>query len=268
MAVGLAQMNFRQRLRASLAAVAAILLVPAGIVALGDGSAEHAAGLLGAAVGAWLLVAAPTYVLMLRSLRRRHAEAFEQEDAAAMRAVLRDYESLIGGRTELREQLRAAKAEVLLIEERWIEARDALSTVDRARLDRRLHAGLLNNLAWSTAHAGDPRSAIEIAQRALGEARASDSPRTEAIRGTLGVAYALDDRPGDAIPILEELLRVGGTPRMQAIRAFFLGEARRALGKHQAAADAYRKAIAMQRAGKWTVRAQRALEALPKDAYR
>jgi hypothetical protein len=55
---------------------------------------------------------------------------------------------------------------------------------------------------------------------------------------------------------------------MQAIRAFFLGEARRARGEHQAAADAYRKAIATQRAGKWTVRAQRALDALPKEAYR
>jgi tetratricopeptide (TPR) repeat protein len=185
-----------------------------------------------------------------------------------MRAVLRDYESLIGGRPELREQLRAAIAEVLLIEERWVEARDALATVDRARLDRRLQAGLLNNLAWSTAHAGDPRGAVEIAERALAEARAAASARTEAIRGTLGVAYALGDRPSDAIPILEGALRAGGTPRMQAIRAFFLGEARRARGEHQAAADAYRKAIATQRAGKWTVRAQRALDALPKEAYR
>lgn len=268
MAVALAQMGFRQRLRAMMIAVAAVLLVPTAIVALGAGSAEHAAGLLGAAIGVWLLVAAPTYLLMLRALRRRHASAFENEDAAAMRAVLRDYESLIGGRPALREQLRAAKAEVLLIEERWIEARDALATVDRARLDRRLHAGVLNNLAWSTAHAGDPGRAIALAEQALEEARAAASTRTAAIRGTLGVAYALGDRHAEAAAVLEEVLRLGGSPRMQAIRAFFLGEAQRALGKHQAAADAYRRAIAAQRAGRWSVRARRALEGLPRAAYR
>jgi hypothetical protein len=53
---------------------------------------------------------------------------------------------------------------------------------------------------------------------------------------------------------------------MQAIRAFYLGEARHALGQHQAAAAAYRRAIAEQRAGRWSVRAKRALERLPRPA--
>jgi hypothetical protein len=266
MALALAQMNFRQRWRAVLIGLGAVLLVPASIVALGEPSAEHSIALIGAAVGAWLLVAAPIYVAMIRALRARHARAFEREDAAAMRAVLRDYESLGRGRAEFHEQLRAAKAEVLMIEERWAEARDALATVDRSRLDQRLHAGVLNNLAWSTALAGDPSRAIRLAEQALAATKSAAGGHRAAIRGTLGVAYALADRPKDAAGVLEEVLRAGGSPRMQAIRAYYLGEARRALGQLPAAADAYQRAIAEQRAGRWSVRAKRALERLPKPA--
>jgi tetratricopeptide (TPR) repeat protein len=266
MALALAQMNFRQRLRAVVFGLGAVLLVPSSIVALGAASVEHAIGLIGAAIGAWLLVAAPIYVWMIRALRARHARAFEEEDTAAMRAVLRDYESFGHGRGDFHEQLRAAKAEVLLIEERWAEARDALATVDRSRLDPRLHAGVLNNLAWSTALAGDPARAIRLAEQALTATKTSAGGHRTAIRGTLGVAYALDDRPTDAVEALEDVLRAGGSPRMQAIRAFYLGEARHALGQHQAAAAAYRRAIAEQRAGRWSVRAKRALERLPRPA--
>lgn len=264
MALALAQMNFRQRLRAVVIGLGAVLLIPSSIVALGASTMENALGLVGAAIGVWLLVAAPIYVWMIRGLRARHARAFEQEDAAAMRAVLRDYESFGRGRAEFHEQLRAAKAEVLLIEERWAEARDALATVDRSRLDQRLHAGVLNNLAWSTALAGDPGRAIRLAEQALSATKTSAGAYRSAIRGTLGVAYALGDRPNDAAETLEEVLRSGGSPRMQAIRAFYLGEARLALGQHRAAADAYRRAIAEQGAGRWSVRARRALERVPK----
>ncbi len=266
MALALAQMDFRRRLRAVVLGLGAVLLVPATIVALGEASVERAAGLIGAAVGVWLLLASPIYLWMIGSLRARHARAFEEEDAPAMRGVLRDYESLGGGRPEFHEQLRAAKAEVLLLEERWVEARDALATVDRSRLDRRLHAGVLNNLAWSTALAGDPARAIKLAELALAAARGSEARQRTTIRGTLGVAYALDARPEAAAAALEEVLQAGGSPRMQAIRAFYLGEARRALGQPEAAAAAYQRAIAAQRAGKWSVRAKRALERLPKGA--
>ena len=61
--------------------------------------------------------------------------------------------------------------------------------------------------------------------------------------GTLGAALTISGQPEEAVPLLEQALVRGGTQRDQSARAFFLGEALRALGRMDAAAAAYSRAV-------------------------
>jgi tetratricopeptide (TPR) repeat protein len=70
----------------------------------------------------------------------------------------------------------------------------------------------------------------------------------------------------DGILSLEQALARGGTARLQATRAYFLGEGMHALGRHDEAAKAYRRATEETPDGEYGRRAGTKLEGL--HAYR
>jgi hypothetical protein len=74
---------------------------------------------------------------------------------------------------------------------------------------------------------------------------------------------------GDAaegLSLLEQAWARGGKPRHQAGRSLFLGDAHAALGKHEDAVKAWKRAIELDGSSPYAERAKRQLESM--SAYR
>jgi hypothetical protein len=128
-------------------------------------------------------------------------------------------------------RVRLVQASVLVLEERWREARTVLERLDRAMLS------------------ADDRARYDD-QHALAAALSGDAAATTRVRT---LARALDaTAPADA---------------RRPIVCFHLGEAHRALGHHAEASAAYREAIACAPEGRYAERARLRL-AEPVQPYR
>ena len=138
------------------------------------------------------------------------------------------------------EMEKVGKGERLLLAERWAEGRDVLASIDRSLLPLMNRPGVLNNLAYATAQAGDPGRAIALIADALKEAEAigPDYPQEKLpfLHATHAIALHLDDKHEEAIALLEPLVAIEKPVRTRSTRAYYLGQAYRALGRTSDAA--------------------------------
>jgi tetratricopeptide (TPR) repeat protein len=191
-------------------------------------------------------------------LSAKYKDAFQRGDIqevmrlrALMRAARPEGEMTV-------EFEKVGDGEVLLLHERWADARDTLARVDRSILPVENRPGVLSNLAYATAHAGEPEQAIELVRRALGEAAALGShypaEKLPFLRGAHGIALGLAGRHEDAIAWLEPLVAIEHPKRARATRAYYLALSYRALGRYADAARAF--AIAAEGEGPFADRAR------------
>jgi tetratricopeptide (TPR) repeat protein len=210
--------------------------------------------------------------VIVRGAYRRLRRLIEAEDYAGARALIAELTALYAGSRSALEGLRLQEAGVLSHEGRYPEAAALYASLDAGRLGAGWKPLLLNNLAWTLALSGDAPTAVQRARESL---EASDKTGDRAVGvvdlrsyqlGTLGTALVLAGEPGEGVRLLEQAFARGGKPREQAARSFFLGEGLRALGRHEDAAQAYRRAVQLSPACRFGKRAQASLEGL--RAYR
>ena len=170
----------------------------------------------------------------------------------------------LSGAGDAPEQLEMEKVgtgERLILAERWADARDVLASIDRSMLPEMNRPGILNNLAYATAQAGDQERAIELVTTAQKEAEAmgADYPQEKLpfFRGTHGIALSLAGRHEEAVALLAPLLEIEKPARARSVRAYYLGQSFRALGRTAEAARALEVAAAGE--GPFVPRAEAAL---------
>lgn len=163
----------------------------------------------------------------------------------------------------MREMEKVGKGERLLLTETWAEARDVLASIDRAVLPDMNRPGVLNNLAYATAQAGDPEKAIPLIEQARAEAdrMGDDYPneKRQFMRATHGIALSLAGRNEEAVALIEPVIAIENPKRARTTRAFYLAKSYAALGRADDAARMFELA-----AGGEGAFAPRAKEALAK----
>ncbi len=201
----------------------------------------------------------------LAELTARYKDAFQRGDlaqveevAALIRAASRAF---VGDAPEAQEMEKVGQGERLILTERWAEARDVLASIDRSLLPRMNRPGVLNNLAYATAQAGDPERAIELILHALEEAEAigADYPAEKLpfMRSTHAIALSLAGRHEEAVAILEPIVEIEKPVRARSTRAYFLAQSYRALGRTADAKRAFE--LAARGEGAFAKRAEEAL---------
>jgi tetratricopeptide (TPR) repeat protein len=180
-------------------------------------------------------------ILVRRAFRRLGRLVAAQEHDAA-RALLGELRELYAAYPKQLAHLRMMEAGLLSREGRNTEACSLLESLDRTHFAGVQLAHLLNSLAWSLTQTGRAHEAVPLARASL-EASSDSAGELRGYQlGTLGSALALDGQAAEAIMHLEEALIRKGTAWALSIRAFYLGEALRALGRHDEAAKAYARA--------------------------
>ena len=261
-------------LRTKLVYARAFVWLGAVAVCLGLAAALHATPVYFLPVVVLFTIFAPRRLglLMVRRAYRRLGRLNEAQDFEASRRLIVELREIYLGSRTMTEQLRLQESIVHSLSSRHAEAVAMLSSIDRACLGAPYVPLLLNNLAWSLALSGNPAAAVQRARESMA---ASDTAGDRAVTaynlrgyqlGTLGTALVLAGEPDEGVPYLEQALARGGKPREQSIRAFYLGEGLRALGRHAEAAKAYERAVKEAPDGEHARRAGACLEGL--SAYR
>jgi tetratricopeptide (TPR) repeat protein len=229
--------------------------------ALGVGAARglHPAFTITVAAAVFVVFTRYAPLLVLRGAYRRLARLVRAEDRAAARVLLGELRACQTQPSAL-AGLALTEAAILATEERHAEARALLEPLDRRLFAPPSLAHFLNALAWTFAQTGRAHEAVELARESLATGRVAGLRSYQL--GTLGTALVLDGKPDLALAPLEDALSQGGTARAQAIRAFYLGEALRALGRRDDAKKAYTRATEAGPATTYAERAKRELEAL------
>lgn len=182
-----------------------------------------------------------------RRLLVQYRAAFERGDVDALERARRLLRAGLPDSAVMTHAELVGDGERLILQERWAEARDVLARIDRAQLPEVSRPGVLNNLAYATALAGEPARGAELARRAIEEAKAQGAAypreRHPFLRGTLGIALSLAGEHEEAIALLEPLV-ADGPPRAIATRAFHLGQSLRALGRFDEAERALSRGAA------------------------
>jgi tetratricopeptide (TPR) repeat protein len=165
------------------------------------------------------------------------------------------------------ELLRLYEGGTLLIDGNVEAAAVLLASIDRKVLHPRWHPRLLANLALALAEKGESEKAVLVARESMGTAVSSgavwadDDLRTYQLTA-LGVSLVAAGSYAEAIEPLEQaLVRGGESPRGQATRAFYLGEALLGLGRTADAERAWRRAAECGQASRFVDRAQDRLAA-------
>jgi tetratricopeptide (TPR) repeat protein len=207
---------------------------------------------------AWIL--AIVFLLGVRPVQRRAGRAVAGRAFARLgatmsaerfdeaHAILDDLRGVYARAPSALELLRVQESTLLVLEGRFGDAIRLFDSIDRRKIRKEVLPWLLNNLAWALARAGDGPRAIAVARESIeasGEAGEFASP-TDDLRacqlGTLGAALVVAGQPSDALDPLGQALARGGSPRLQASRGFYLGEALHALGREDEARDAWKRA--------------------------
>lgn len=201
------------------------------------------------AVGAiWLLNRRVATFIAMRA-HRRFAALVEQKRTTEAHELMHELRELYAGSIAALEQLRMNESIVYSTSGHHAKAIAMLESIDPQRLTPPWRPWYLNNLAWSLAHTGQAARAVAMARESIAasEAAGDTAVMLEDLRafqlGTLGASLVLAGDPEAAVAPLEQSLARGGKPRHQAARAFYLGEALRALGRADEAAAAYDRAI-------------------------
>jgi hypothetical protein len=179
-----------------------------------------------------------------RMVRRAFDElraAMIAEDAAAARST---FEQLAHLRrwAGWRSVLDLHEASVLMAEQRWTAARTRLEAMDPARLPWWAPAHYDAMLGMAMAKSGDTAAAVSVAQRALTHPVRMRRAERGKLLLALGMVNVLAARPTEALATLDRY-DPPGDARLRAIRAFYRGEALRALGRTDDAARAYEAAV-------------------------
>jgi tetratricopeptide (TPR) repeat protein len=202
------------------------------------------------------LVTALTWWLQRRTLKlvalwqwRRLRKLWTAERFDDVRALLAELRFLYAGSRSSREVIAHYEATALSIGGRHAEALALFESIDRRFLPARTLPWLLNNLAWTLTLMGNGERAVATAREssdasaAAGDTAATEEDLRACQLGTLGAALTVAGRAEEAVGPLEQALARGGTPRQQAARAFFLGEAFHALGRRDDATSAWQRAV-------------------------
>lgn len=151
------------------------------------------------------------------------------------------------------------EGELLLRLERWIEARETLERVDRSRVLAVARPGVLSEIGYAIAHAGDPARGVEIIDGAMAEAgsqRDYPSYKLWFLRVRRGIALSLADRHEEALAELTGALDAGdGAPHDWTAAMFFMARSLRAIGEQEAASHALGR-TASDGVGRWAARAK------------
>jgi tetratricopeptide (TPR) repeat protein len=195
---------------------------------------------------------------------RRFVHSCQTEDTATARKELAEITRVSLLVPNIHRVLPQWETSILLIEERYQEALPKIEALNRRLTKGRMKLHKMNNLAWCLAHTGDSARAIEIAQSVLREAEHQPSNNFFPYAlGTLGTAYYFANQPARAHEFLQRSLAVGeNNPRSQAARAYYLGESFRAMGKTEAARQAYQRAIQELPGSRYAVHAEERLRLL------
>jgi tetratricopeptide (TPR) repeat protein len=241
--------------------VLASLLAATAYVALFTTKGTLRAVLALIAYGLVAVVAVAARSVAWGTILRRQRDAFEREDAAALRALARALRPFSSDAT-LGGLAASIDLNAMLCEERFAEVCALLTEAVGRPMASGQRAVVENALAWATAHAGAPQQAIPIAEAALAHGAQLSTHERALCHGTLGAALVLAKRPADAIVELEKALGAGGTPRAQTIRFFYLGEALRGLGRVEEARAAYNRSMRELSTSRWATRARTARDTL------
>lgn len=203
---------------------------------------------------------------VMQDASEKYKAAYERGDLAQAEhfsALMRAF-SGAGDSPEQLEMEKVGQGERLILVERWAEARDVLASIDRSMLPQMNRPGILNNLAYATAQAGDPERAIELILQAQEEAKAigASYPQEKLpfMRGTHGISLSLMGRDEDAVALLAPLVEIEKPVRARTARAYYLGQSLRALGRIAEAVPPFE--IASKGEGPFAQRAEAALAEL------
>lgn len=172
----------------------------------------------------------------------------EGERYAEAHAHLADLRRVYAHSASALELLRVHEGSVLGYERRYADAVRLYESIDRRKLSKETLPWLLHNLAMCLARLGDGARAVAAARDSIEQSGAAgdrmrwgDDLRACQL-GVLGTALFVDGKPSEAVGPLEQALARGGTPRQQAGRSFYLGEALHTLGREDEARAAWKRA--------------------------
>jgi tetratricopeptide (TPR) repeat protein len=205
--------------------------------------------------------------LLLRHQRMVNAALDVDDKTASQRGYeeLEEFYRAFAPRTQWARQMRANG---LLVQHRWSDARAVLESIDRATLTPAEQASLDNNWAWLLAHDGATGEAVTLAERACAAASSLAERQRAFFHGTLGVALSLDGRHAQALKPLTLALELGGPKWAQAVRSLYLGESLWALVRIDEARAAWQRAVDEAPASEWGQRARLRLDTAVANAYR
>ncbi|CAN5900584.1 hypothetical protein BH11MYX4_BH11MYX4_44580 [soil metagenome] len=243
-----------------------LMAIPIGIEAVGGRLGVHLPALRGAIL---LTVSLVPGLFMLAAIWRalsigsEFSAAYEKEDFEAIGRLKRLMDGVGPPRTPFdRANRLLGEAELFLHFERWSEARDLFDRIERESLPELLRPGVLSELGYATAHAGQPELGLERATQAWKEAEAqSDYPDGKYwfVRARLGITLSLAGLHDDASEVLRDVLCLeGGDARMWTAAQFFLACSLRASGDFDEAAA--HLGHATEGEGPYVQRAKAALE--------
>jgi len=200
---------------------------------------------------------------VVAQLTRLYKQAFDKGDLAIAEQISAMMRQFSDGSPVNVEMEKVGQGERLLLSEKWAEARDILASIDRSLLPDLNRPGVLNNLAYATSQAGDPQRGIELIVTAIEEADAlgADYPQEKLafLRSTHGISLSLAGKHEEAVSILAPIVEKHEAPaRARTVRAYYLGQSCRALGRHEEATRAL--TLTASGEGPFVPRAQAALE--------
>lgn len=240
-------------------------LVPLLLVSIGLSMVAKPAGLLPLVL---VMVVLQRMTQIVKRLGRATA-AQDMEEAARLRRLI-DGEGPPRNRTERSVRI-LGDAEALLAAEKWAEARDLFATIEVDALVAIAQPGVVSELGYATAHAGQPAEGVEHLLRAVRMADAQPKyPRTKRwfVDQRLGVALSLAGRHDEAITVLDDVTsNGGGEPRPWTEALYFMAQSFAALGVTDASVDLLSLA-ARDGDGAFKARARAALEIAKSHPHR
>ena len=196
----------------------------------------------------WIVFRGPIVAWAARrenaALTALYTEAFERSDADSLAEV----GALIARLWSSEARRSIALADELIVRHRWDEARNTLLGVEVNGLPPIMVAMVLNNLAYTTARAGDPMEGVNLAERASAAIEAchtASASQRSACRGTMAIALTLSGEHRRALPLLLEIVDEPDIERVRGERLYWLAVNHRALGQPDEAALAFARSASM-----------------------
>ena len=212
------------------------------------------------ALGVGTAVVVARVRLIKRSWRRLQV-AVETGDAANAKRHLARLKRLHARHDQTLNLLHLTHAWLLTDEERYLDARFLLEHTDPNALPAERLPFYEGQLALCFAHTDEQDRAVELAHIAVWRAGNVNQPLLPYCKRIVGVALLRSGRSNEAIEALQDAAEALH-PEGDAMRAFHLGEALRAVGRTDEAQQAYDRARRAAPGSRWSGRAEERLVAL------